>query len=181
MPTYIALLRGINVSGHKTVPMADLQKLFEKLGFKGAKTFIQSGNVAFKSAGGGDAALAEKLEAAIAERFGFEVTVIVRKAEEMSAALAGNPYARKKLVENERVYITFLGAAPSKDAVKALEGFADPVDELKVRKTEVYVLARNGYGNSKLSNAFVEKKLGVRATTRNLETTAKLIELAGSL
>jgi len=79
------------------------------------------------------------------------------------------------------VHISYLDQAPAKEAVKALEAFSDPVDELKIVKTEVYILVRNGYGNSKLSNTFVEKKLGVRSTTRNLETTAKLIELAKSL
>jgi uncharacterized protein (DUF1697 family) len=181
MPIYVALLRGINVSGHKPVPMAELQKLFEKLGFKGAKTFIQSGNVVFRSGEGDRKKIAALIEAGILKKFGFDVPVIIRTAEDLGAALSGNPYGKRKLAENERVHITYLDQAPAKEALKALEAFSDPVDEIKIVKTEVYILVRNGYGNSKLSNTFVEKKLGVRATTRNLETTAKLIELAKSL
>ncbi|MDB5051666.1 MAG: hypothetical protein JWO30_4737 [Fibrobacteres bacterium] len=181
MTTYIALLRGINVSGHKPVPMAELQKLFEKLGFKGAKTFIQSGNVVFKSAEGDRKETAAKIEAGILKKFGFEVPVIVRTPEELGAALAGNPYAKRKLADGDRVYITYLGEAPSRDAIKALEKHIDAIDELTIKNNEVYILAHKGYGNSKLSNTFVEKKLGVRCTTRNLETTGKLIELAESL
>lgn len=178
MPVFIALLRGINVSGHKPVPMAELQKVFAALGFPGAKTYIQSGNVVFKSAEKDGKRVAAALEAGILKKFGFEVPVIVRTPEQLSAALSGNPYAKAKASENERVYITYLEHPPAKEAVKALHAFSDPVDELKVVKTEVYILARNGYGKSKLSNTFVEKKLGVRATTRNLETTAKLITMA---
>ncbi len=181
MPIYIALLRGINVSGHKPVPMAELQKLFEKLGHKGARTFIQSGNVAFRSGEKDPGKLAVALEAAILKKFGFDVPVILRTLEGMRAALKGNPYAKPEPAEGERVYITFLDRAPGKDAAKDLQTHSDPVDELKLVKTEVYILARKGYGNSKLSNAFVEKKAGVRATTRNLETTAKLIALGESL
>ncbi|MEO7427223.1 MAG: DUF1697 domain-containing protein [Fibrobacteria bacterium] len=181
MQTYIALLRGINVSGQKPVPMAELQKLFEKLGHIGAKTFIQSGNVVFRSDSADARKLAAAIEAAILKKFAFDVPVILRTTEALEAALRGNPYAKKKLAEGERVYISYLDAAPAQEKAKALADHSDAVDELKLIKTEVYVLARNGYGKSKLSNAFLEKKLGVRATTRNLETTAKLIEMAKAL
>lgn len=181
MPHYLALLRGINVSGKNPLPMAELRKLFGKLGYPDAKTYIQTGNVAFEAPGKDVARLGIGIEAAIRKAFGFDVPVLLRTADALRAALSGNPYAKKPLARRERVYITFLEKAPEKAAGKALEAYADPVDELKLRGTEVYVLVRNGYGNTKLSNTFVEKKLGLRATTRNLETTAKLIELADSL
>jgi uncharacterized protein (DUF1697 family) len=178
MPIYIALLRGVNVSGKNPVPMAELQKLFETLGYKGARTLIQTGNVVFKNQSSDRAKLGAAIEAGIRKRFGFDVPVILRTAEEMQAALSGNPYAKMKPAEGERVYITFLQSAPAKDAAKLLEKHTDPVDELKLAGSEVYILARSGYGKSKLSNTFVEKKAGVPSTTRNLETTAKLIEIA---
>jgi uncharacterized protein (DUF1697 family) len=181
MPIYIALLRGINVSGQKPVPMTELQKLFETLGHKGAKTFIQTGNVVFKSPSSDRAKLGGAIEAGIRKRFGFDVPVILRTAEELRDALSGNPYAKRKLEGEDRVYITFLQSAPTKESAKALEIHSDPVDELTLSGTEAYILARKGYGKSKLSNTFVEKKAGVPATTRNLETTAKLIELARAI
>jgi uncharacterized protein (DUF1697 family) len=181
MKTWIALLRGINVSGQKSVPMAELKKMFVKLGFKDALTFIQSGNVVFRSPEADPGKLAAILETAIKKAFGFDVPVILRTLEELKAALKGNPYAGKKLAETERVYISFLDAVPGKEAVKALAAFSDNVDEFKVKGAEVYILARGGYGKSLFSNTFIEKKLKVRATTRNLATSGKLIDLAGTL
>ena len=180
MPIYIALLRGINVSGQKPVPMADLQKLFESLGFKGAKTLIQTGNVVFRSdkAKPDADALVGLIEKAIAKKFGFEVTVILRTLEEFRSVLEGNPWGKKKLADGERVYISFLDKAPAKEDIQALAAVPSGEDEHVVRKTEVYLLIRSGYGKSKLSNTVVEKKLKVRSTTRNLETSEKLIALA---
>jgi uncharacterized protein (DUF1697 family) len=176
----IALLRGINVSGQKPVPMADLQKLFESLGFKGAKTLIQTGNVVFRSdkAKPDAAALAGLLEKAIEKRFGFEVAVLLRTLEEFRAVLDANPWRKKKLAETERVYISFLDKAPAKEGIQALAAVPAGEDEHIVRNSEVYLLIRGGYGKSKLSNSVVEKKLKARSTTRNLETSEKLLALA---
>jgi uncharacterized protein (DUF1697 family) len=179
MPTYIALLRGINVSGQKPVPMAELKTLFEKLGFKGAKTLIQTGNVVFSSPKAGKDAIVKILEAGILKHFSFDVSVILRTLGEMEAALAKNPYGKRKLAENEKVYISFLARAPDKADVKAFEAVSDEKDEFIVTQSEVYILVRDGYGKSRFSNNFVEKKLKVAATTRNLETTGKLIAMGG--
>lgn len=180
MTIFIALLRGINVSGQKPVSMAELQKLFESLGFKGTKTLIQTGNVVFRSdkAKPDAAALADLLEKAIAGKFGFEVPVILRTREELRSVLDGNPWGKRKLPDNERVYISYLDKTPAKEGVHALAAVPSEEDEHIVRKKEVYLLIRGGYGKSKLSNTMVEKKLKVRATTRNLETSEKLIALA---
>jgi uncharacterized protein (DUF1697 family) len=178
---FIALLRGINVSGQKPVLMAELQKLFVKLGYQDAKTFIQSGNVVFSAPGKDAAKLAGKLEAAIAKAFGFDVPVIVRSREEWKAVLAANPYAKRKPDDGGRVYLSFLESAPAKAAATALEGIEDKLDAVKVRGREVYMYIRGGHGKSVFSNNFVEKKLGVRATTRNLESTLKLLALAETL
>ncbi|MDB5104591.1 MAG: hypothetical protein JWP91_2280 [Fibrobacteres bacterium] len=181
MPIYIALLRGINVSGQKPVLMAELQKMFATLGFKGAKTFIQTGNVVFESPKADKDALGSRIETAIARKFGFDVPVIIRTLEDLEAIVEADPWRKKKLAETERVYISYLDKAPSQDAVKALEAVPGENDEFILRKTEVYILARGGYGNTVFSNALMEKKLKVRSTTRNLETSVKLIALAKTL
>lgn len=178
---FIALLRGINVSGQKPVLMADLQKLFVKLGFKDAKTFIQSGNVVFSAPGKRAEKLAADLEAAIGKAFGFEVPVIVRGLEEWRAILAANPYAKRKAGDGGRVYITFLESAPAKPAAAALEAIEDKLDEVSLRGKEAFLYIRGGHGKSVFSNAFVEKKLGVRSTTRNIESARKLLALAETL
>ena len=178
MTIHIALLRGINVSGHKPVPMAGLKALFAELGFKDAKTYIQSGNVVFRSQGKDAAKSAHALEAGILKTFGFEVPVIVRTAEQLAAVVKANPWRKKKLTDSERVYISYLDQAPSKEAAAALAAVAGGNDEFVLSGTEVYILARGGYGDSVFSNTLMEKKLKVRSTTRNLETTLKLLAMA---
>src|SRR6187399_408069 len=105
MQTYIALLRGINVSGHKKIKMPDLKAMFEALGFTNVHTYIQSGNVVFesKSATG----LESKISAKILEQFGFEVSVICRTAKEMEQVITRNPYAGMVGFEAEKLYVTF--------------------------------------------------------------------------
>lgn len=178
MAVQIALLRGINVSGQKIIPMADLKAMFVKLGFKDAKTFIQSGNVVFTSASAAPA-LVKALEAGIRKTFGFDVTVVVKTLRELEAIVAANPYKKPK--EGERVYIAYLAEAPGKEGVAAMEACANEVDHFTVAKAAVYILARKGIGKSQFSNNFLEKKLKVRATTRNMESSLKLIDLAGAL
>ena len=181
MAAYIALLRGINVSGQKIIPMAALAKMFVKLGFKDAKTFIQSGNVVFSAPAKDAGKFGKAIAAGIQMEFGFEVPVVIRSLDEMRAALSGNPYGKKQLAEKERLYICYLDAAPGKGAISELEAIADDDDEVKVKGMQVYLMIRNGYGDSVFNNNFVEKKLGVRATTRNLATSQKLIALAEAL
>lgn len=180
MPVYIALIRGINVGG-KSMPMAALREMLAALGHTQAKTYIQSGNVVFTAAGKDGRKIAGAIEAAIAKAFGYEAAVIVRSLEEWRALLKTNPYAKRKLQEGERLFITFLEEAPAKAAVAKLEAIDDPKDEAKVRGCEAFLLVRGSYGESNLSNAFVEKQLGVRATTRNMPTALKLLEMAEAL
>ncbi|MEO6097591.1 MAG: DUF1697 domain-containing protein [Fibrobacteria bacterium] len=177
MTINIALLRGINVSGHKPVPMADLKAMFAKLGFKDAKTYIQSGNVVFRNEGKDPGKSAKVIEAGILKTFGYEVPVIVRTADQMAAVVKANPWRKKKLAESERVHISYLDQAPSKEAAAALSLVPGGKDELILAGTEAFILARGGYGNCVFSNSLLEKKLKVRSTTRNLETTMKLLAL----
>ncbi len=178
MSTYIALLRGINVSGQKIILMADLKKLFESLKFSAVKTLIQSGNVVFNSAKGRDEELAATIEKAIAKKYAFQVPVIVRSVDAMADVLKANPFRKLKLLEKERVYISFLSDAPAPTGIKKLESHNSVVDEVRVINSEAYLLCRGGYGKTQFSNALVEKCLVVKSTTRNLETTQKLLDLA---
>ena len=159
--------------------MADLKALFLKLGFKDAKTFIQSGNVVFTSPAGSQG-LGKKLEDGIKKTFDFDVTVVVKTLPELVRIVEALPFRPR---EGERAYITFLAGAPAKDNVKALEASRNETDDFMVAKAAVYILVRStaGYGKSQFSNNFLEKKLKVRATSRNLETSTKLIALAEGL
>lgn len=179
MTTYISILRGINVSGQKKVLMADLKELYASLGFTEVTTYIQSGNVIFKTSGdlsAGD--LCNKIEKAIEGRYKFQVPVIIRNAGEINAILSSNPFLAEKGIDPERLHVTFLGKDPQPSELSAILKFDYPPDRFAIIGKEVYLYCPGGYGNTKLSNSFFENKLKVTATTRNWKTVGKLAELA---
>ncbi|KAA9331755.1 DUF1697 domain-containing protein [Adhaeribacter soli] len=176
MQTYTALLRGINVSGHKKIKMPDLKALFENLGFTNVRTYIQSGNVVFDSETSED--LESKISAKIREQFGFEVPVICRNKQEMEEVLRRNPYAEMAEFDPEKLYVTFLAEEPQPDKLEAIKAFTFEPEMYTILGREVYVYCFNGYGNTKLENLFFEKKLKVTCTTRNWRTVNKLVEMS---
>jgi uncharacterized protein (DUF1697 family) len=177
MNSYVALLRGINVGGKNVIHMDDLKKLFQSFKFNGVKTYIQTGNVVFKSPKKDQAELALGIEAGVKKKFGYEVTVIVRSILDLAKIIETNPFHRRKLYDGQRVYITYLASAPSLEAIKTLSQHVSENDECYPLNSEVYLLSKGGYATTLFSNAFIEKELGVIATTRNLETTKKLYEI----
>lgn len=179
MPVYISILRGINVSGQKSIRMADLKALYESLGFKAVQTYIQSGNVLFETSKGDGQALAAKIEKAIAKQYGFEVPVLLRSAAELNALIAANPYSERRDIDTNRLYLTFLAEVPAKEALERTKACNFPPDEFSIAGKEVYLHVPHSYGNTKLSNTFFENKLKVKATTRNWKTVLQLAELAG--
>ncbi|ALC88823.1 hypothetical protein AM500_02670 [Bacillus sp. FJAT-18017] len=178
MTTFIALLRGINASGHNIIRMAELKALFEELGFESVKTYIQSGNVLFL-ANGGAKELAVKIEKAIAERFGLAVPVVIRTAEEFDSVIANSPYPPESLAEGELIHVAFLSDIPSSEAIKRLEKYCSETEEFTLIGKNIYLLLRKNFHTSKLPPNVM--KLGVHATLRNWRTTVKLAELARTL
>jgi uncharacterized protein (DUF1697 family) len=178
MTTYVALLRGINVSGQKIIKMDALRKIFESLHFQDVKTYIQSGNVIFKTPEEDRESLVHRIEEELKRTLGYEVTVILRMVAELAEVVRQNPFASAIASENEKVYITFLAKQPSAEAIQKLESFKNDIDDFCVVNREVFLLCRQSYGRSKFSNNFFEKILGVSATTRNLETVNKIISMA---
>jgi uncharacterized protein (DUF1697 family) len=174
--TYIALLRGINVSGHKKIKMTDLKALFEELGFSNVRTYIQSGNVVFESNSVTD--LESKIAGKIREQYGFEVSVICRTAAEIESVINRNPYAEMVDFAPEKLYLTFLAEVPQPDKLEAIKAFTFEPEQYTISGQEVYVYCQNGYGNTKLENLFFEKKLKVTATTRNWRTVNKLVDMS---
>ncbi len=174
MKTYIALLRGINVGGHKKLKMADLKILFEVLGFADVTTYIQSGNVVFSAKEGNG--LAEMISNEIEKQFGWEVPVLVKTADAIAQILKDCPFEEEKKVE---AYFMLLASPPKKEFMEAVSEISYPNEEFVLSPECVYIFFGKGAGNAKLNNNFFEKKLKVAATTRNYRTLAKLVELAG--
>jgi uncharacterized protein (DUF1697 family) len=178
MKTYISILRGINVGGHKKVPMAELKALYQDLKFTDIITYIQSGNVVFKSnVKLTTSEISKKIEKKILEKFNFEVPVLVREADEMEKIVKSNPFLKDKSIDTDKLHITFLTEVPSKLNLDWLNNYNFPPDKFIIEGKEVFLHIPDSYGNTKLSNTFFENKLKVGATTRNWKTVNKLVEL----
>lgn len=172
---YLALLRGINVSGHKKIKMADLRALFEALSFKQVQTYIQSGNVIFESDAQNVTNLKVIIETAILQRFEFQVPIELRTLEELTQVVRDCPFPALDLQKDgTQVLVTFLADRPAATSVNNLKACVIAPEKLVVSGSEVYLYCPNGYGKSKLSNTFLETKLGVAATTRNWKSVNAL-------
>jgi uncharacterized protein (DUF1697 family) len=172
------MLRGINVGGKNKIKMPELQALFERLGHAGVTTYIQSGNVVFTTASKSAPALASAIVGRIATDFGLDVGVVLRTKAELGKVIAANPFVTPR-ADLAKLHVTFLGDAPDRALVRALDGHTSPPDEFAVAGREVFLQCPGGYGNTKLNNSFWERKLKTPATTRNWNTVTKLFELAG--
>lgn len=178
MTRYIAILRGINVGGKRKILMSELKGMFEKLGYLRVSTYIQSGNVIFDTREVEDChALADGIENEILKRFGHDVPVIVRTVGELEQAISRNPFLKDQ-PDIKSLFLTFLQDVPSPQKREEVEKYSFPPDDFRITGKEVFGFCPGKYSDSKLTNAFFENKLGIRATTRNWKTVTKLFELA---
>ncbi len=177
MPTYVAMLRGINVGGRNRIKMPVLEALFVDLGHTDVVTYIQSGNVVFKGKSKRAAAVVRGIEEGITSELGLDVKVLLRSRDELAGVVAANPFLRSG-VDAARLHVTFLNGTPEPALVQDLEAFDAGPDEIRVRGRDAYLRCPEGYGNTKLNNGFVEKRLHATATTRNWNSVTKLLELA---
>ena len=179
MNTYVALLRGINVSGKNAIRMAELQKTFERLGFGGVRTYLQSGNVVFQAPQVDEANLASAIEGGIKKDFGLEVPVLGLSATDLDRIARSNPLWPEAGGEETHFHATFLFQPVSSKTFGALRL---PVtgDERAILVENVVLLhCPHGYGRTKLNNSYFERALGVPATTRNWRTVQALRDLCG--
>jgi uncharacterized protein (DUF1697 family) len=177
VPTYLALLRGINVAGHNKLAMPALRELVTALGHTDVRTHLNTGNVVFTARRRGADALAAEIADAITETLGLTVPVQLRTAAELTEIVANGPFAGR--TENPaQLLVTFLAEPPDADAVAAARTVAAEAEELTVLGREAYLFCPNGYGRTKLSNAFLERKFRTLATTRNLAVVTALQALA---
>ena len=177
MATWIVLIRGINVGGANRLAMADLRNVIGSLGHTDVATYIQSGNVVVTSPRTDRAEIAAEICNGIEQAHGLAVSAVLRTPEELRAALVANPFAGE--VDDARVLITFLSGVPDAADVARLEPDRFLPDRFVVLGAELYGSYPNGAGRSKMTLDYFEKRLHVRGTARNLNTVAKLIELAG--
>jgi len=174
---HVALLRGVNVGGKNSVPMADLAALFAEAGCSSVRTYIQSGNVVFAPPAKRPADLAGLLARRIEARFGLKVPVVLRSAGELEAVVRGNPFLAEG-ADEERLHVMFLAGAPAPEAVARLDPHRSPPDRFVVAGRDVYLHTPNGMARSKLTNDHFDRALATVSTVRNWRTVSKLLEMA---
>lgn len=173
------MLRGINVGGHKKIKMEVLKQLYLELGYTNVQTYIQSGNVIFKTKDTDSANLEKRISKQILKVTGFEVPVLVLKLEELKRTIANNPFTLDSTKDAASFHVTFLSATPDAISVEKLESAYYGGDQFELQDKIIYVYCPTGYGSTKLTNTFFENKLKVTATCRNWKTVNELVRLAG--
>lgn len=176
MQTYAALLRAVNLGARNKVSMADLRALFEALGAEDVQTYVQSGNVVFKSPSA-EKELGTAIERRLIRDLGLDVSVLLRSKAQLAKVVAGNPFSDAGATS---LHVTFLAETPARARVRELDPAPHAPDDFRVAGREIYLNFPNGYGRSKLNNAYFEKRLEVAATTRNWRTVTALAELASA-
>ncbi|MFC1964779.1 DUF1697 domain-containing protein [Chloroflexota bacterium] len=177
MATYIALLRGINVGGRKKIEMPELITAFESLGFEDVKTYLQSGNVIFITSKRDRSELISLIQEKIKWAFNYPVSVVLRTANELQGIIATNPFLKDSKIDTNKLHVTFLSDKPTVSTLNQIKEMQDEKDEFVISGQEVYLHCPKGYGRTKFSNTYFEKKLGVATTTRNWKTVTQLFDI----
>jgi uncharacterized protein (DUF1697 family) len=175
MKTYIALLKGINVGGHKKVPMAELRELLTKTGFENVQTYIQSGNVILQSNTSDIYKIESDIEKSIEDYFGFEVSVLVKARQDLQRIFDNSPFTEEK---KKASYFMMLHDCPSDDLVKEASEKVYEGEEYNIVNDCIYYNYENGLGKAKFNVNFFERKFKTFATARNYNTMVKLLALS---
>lgn len=178
MAVVISMLRGVNLGPHKRVGMSELRALYESLGFENPQTFIQSGNVLFKTRERNFPSLAKRIEQAIEKRFGFHSDVILRTCSELRDVIGKNPFAERREVEPNKLLVTFLAKDPGEEAREQIRKIKADPEELWIDGRELFIYFANGMARPKLSVPLIEKTLKTSGTGRNWNSVLKLLEMA---
>jgi uncharacterized protein (DUF1697 family) len=181
MPVIVSMLRGVNVGAHNRIKMDTLRALYESLGLRDPQTYVQSGNVIFRTDKRDLGALAKRIEDAIEEAFGFRPAVILRTTSELRDAIARNPFAKRRDIDPSKLLVNFLASDPGaevRDKVLSLK--TDP-EELRMDGRELYIYFPNGMARPKMSWAVLERTLRTPGTGRNWNSVTKLLEMAERL
>lgn len=179
MQTCISLLRGVNMAGHNKIKMADLSALYNKLGFKDAETFIQSGNVVSSNPENLPVPeMAVVIEEAIRKEFKYNIPVIIRTPEELREIISINPFLEEDNFNPEKLAVIFLHEEPLGEQIEKVKNVNYPPDKFKIIGKEIFIYCPNGFGRSKIYTGFFENKMKVSGTGRNWNTINALLKIA---
>lgn len=181
MAVLVSMLRGINVGGRNMISMIALRELYASLGLKDPQTYVQSGNVIFKSKEQDQAKLAQLIEHALERKFGFRPAVIIRTPRELQDVIAHNPFSGRPNIDPSKLLVTFLPVDPGEDARANVRKILIAPEELYLRGRELYIYYPGGAGRSKLPIKRIEKELRMSGTARNWNSALKLLEIAETM
>lgn len=177
MKTHLALLRGINVSGHNMIKMDVLKKMLEDVGFQNVQTYIQSGNVFVDTEEANAAAVGFQIKQEIFKSLGLEVPVVVIGKEDLEACLRNNPYLKEKDIDIKKLYVAFISKELAPGALNDLKMSQVKPDEAAIDTSRIYIKYNVGAGKTKFDQKYIEKKLNVTATIRNWNTVTNLLSM----
>ena len=181
MPVLISMLRGVNLGGHNRIKMDALRALYESLNFEEPRTYVQSGNVIFRTKERNSAALAKKIQNAIERTFKCRPEVILRTADELKKTISSTPFAASRNLEPGKVLVTFFATEPAADAQEKLLTFKAHPEELHLKGRELYIYFPNGAGRSKLPWSSLDKRLKTTGTARNWNSVTNMLAIAEEL
>lgn len=176
MTKYLALLRGINVSGHNMIKMDALKKMLENMGFQNVETYIQSGNVFLDSEDENAAGVGFKIKQEIAKVFGYDVPVVMVSKNDLELCFTNNLFLMEKGCDSKKLYVAFISKELTTVALNDLKISNFKPDEAAVDGNRIYIKYAIGAGKTNLDQKYIEKKLNVVATIRNWNTVTNLFE-----
>lgn len=174
MEKYIALLRGINVSGQKMIKMAELKEIFRQLDGKNINTYIQSGNIIFNHPLSDTELIKNEIENSIKKHYQFEVPAMVINKKEWQNIIEKNPFIGNFNYHVNHLHITFIDQIPTPEMVTRIASKNMGIDKFILIEKAIYLYCPNGYGKTKLTNTFFEQQLKTNCTTRNWKTILAL-------
>ena len=177
MGKYVALFRGINVSGKNIIPMKELKMVLEQMGLLNVETYIQSGNVVFTAHNTNAITLQQQIEASVLDAFELKIKILVCTRETLLRILQNQPFDITHQDDTKKVYFTFLFEPPANENIAAMRAAVTSNDRFSTSEGMVYVFCDQGYGKTQLSGSFLERKLQVLTTTRNWNTLLKLEQM----
>lgn len=179
MPVLISMLRGVNLGAHNRVKMDDLRALYKALKFEDPRTYVQSGNILFRTKEKPTRELAKRIQAAIARKCGCNPEVILRTTADFKKAIAANPFAKRSDIEPGKLLVSFLSAEPGPEASSTIAKLNEShKEELHLKGRELYIYFPDGAGRTKLPWSSLEKLFKVTGTARNWNSVTKMLEMA---
>ena len=177
MTTHLALLRGINVSGHNMIKMEALKTTLENIGFQNVVTYIQSGNVFVDSEEENSASVGFKIKQEIFKTLGHEVPVVVINKTDLEQCFKNNPFLKEKEVDTKKLYVAFVSTELKNDNINDLKMSQVKPDEAYIDKNKIFIKYAVGAGKTRFDQKYIEKKLNVIATIRNWNTVTQLLKM----